>query len=168
MYVNRADKKAGSDVGIGKYDEVTKYANAIMIDEDNDNKIDAIIVDENNDILDKASAPYTVAPPTVAAVVTNSKAYAGTFTATASATSAVADEAITVTVKATADAATTADGATCTIAVTGGGTAAVVTPASVSFNKDELKAGATKTFTVKIDTAASSNITAITITPSLT
>ena len=167
VYVNRADKKAATEVGIGKYDEVTKYANAIMVDEDNDGKIDAIIVDENNDILDKASAPYTVAAPTVASVVTNSKAYAGTFTATASATSAVADEAITVTVKATADAATTADGATCAIAVTGGGTAAVVTPASVSFNKDELKAGATKTFTVKIDTAASSNITAITITPSL-
>lgn len=168
VYVNRADKKAGSDIGIGKYDEVTKYANAIMIDEDNDNKIDAIIVDENNDILDKASAPYTVAAPTVASVVTNSKAYAGTFTATASATSAVADEAITVTVKATADAATTADGATCAIAVTGGGTAAVITPTSVSFTKAELKAGATKTFTVKIDTAVSSNITAITITPSLT
>ena len=167
VYVNRADKKAGSDIGIGKYDEVTKYANAIMIDEDNDGKIDAIIVDENNDILDKASAPYTVAAPTVASVVTNSKVYAGTFTATASATSAVADEAITVTVKATADAATTADGATCAIAVTGGGTAAVITPTSVSFTKDELKAGATKTFTVKIDTAASSNITAITITPSL-
>ena len=167
VYVNRADKKAGSDVGIGKYDEVTKYANAIMIDEDKDGKIDAIIVDENNDILDKASAPYTVAAPTVASVATHSKAYAGTFTATASATSAVADEAITVTVKATADATTTADGATCAIAVVGGGTAAVITPASVSFTKDELKAGATKTFTVKIDTAASSNITAITITPSL-
>ena len=56
MYVNRADKKAGSDIGIGKYDEVTKYANAIMIDEDNDGKIDAVIVDENNDILDMDSA----------------------------------------------------------------------------------------------------------------
>ena len=56
VYVNRADKKAGSDIGIGKYDEVTKYANAIMIDEDNDDKIDAIIVDENNDILDMDSA----------------------------------------------------------------------------------------------------------------
>ena len=56
MYVNRADKKAGTEVGIGKYDEVTKYANAIMVDEDNDGKIDAIIVDENNDILDMDSA----------------------------------------------------------------------------------------------------------------
>ena len=56
VYVNRADKKAGSDVGIGKYDEVTKYPNAIYIDEDHDNKIDAIIVDENNDILDMDSA----------------------------------------------------------------------------------------------------------------
>ena len=56
VYVNRADKKAGSDVGIGKYDEVTKYANAIYIDEDKDGKIDAIIVDENNDILDKDGA----------------------------------------------------------------------------------------------------------------
>ena len=56
VYVNRADKKAGSDVGIGKYDEVTKYANAIYIDEDKDGKIDAIIVDENNDILDMDSA----------------------------------------------------------------------------------------------------------------
>ena len=56
VYVNRADKKAGTEVGIGKYDEVTKYANAIMVDEDNDGKIDAIIVDENNDILDMDSA----------------------------------------------------------------------------------------------------------------
>ena len=56
VYVNRADKKAGTEVGIGKYDEVTKYANAIMIDEDNDGKIDAVIVDENNDILDMDSA----------------------------------------------------------------------------------------------------------------
>ena len=60
VYVNRADKKAGSDIGIGKYDEVTKYANAIMIDEDNDGKIDAIIVDENNDILDKDSETVAV------------------------------------------------------------------------------------------------------------
>ena len=56
VYVNRADKKAGTEVGIGKYDEVTKYANAIMVDEDNDGKINAIIVDENNDILDMDSA----------------------------------------------------------------------------------------------------------------
>ena len=60
VYVNRADKKAGSDIGIGKYDEVTKYANAIMIDEDNDGKIDAVIVDENNDILDKDSETVAV------------------------------------------------------------------------------------------------------------
>ena len=60
VYVNRADKKAGSDVGIGKYDEVTKYPNAIMIDEDKDGKIDAIIVDENNDILDKDSETVAV------------------------------------------------------------------------------------------------------------
>ena len=56
VYVNRADKKAGSDIGIGKYDEVTNYPNAIYIDEDKDGKIDAIIVDENNDILDMDSA----------------------------------------------------------------------------------------------------------------
>ena len=60
VYVNRADKKAGSDVGIGKYDEVTKYPNAIYIDEDKDGKIDAIIVDENNDILDKDSETVAV------------------------------------------------------------------------------------------------------------
>ena len=62
VYVNRADKKAGSDVGIGKYDEVTKYPNAIYIDEDHDNKIDAIIVDENNDILDMDSANVATTP----------------------------------------------------------------------------------------------------------
>ena len=62
VYVNRADKKAGSDVGIGKYDEVTKYPNAIMIDEDKDGKIDAIIVDENNDILDKDGANVATTP----------------------------------------------------------------------------------------------------------
>ena len=62
VYVNRADKKAGSDVGIGKYDEVTNYPNAIYIDEDHDNKIDAIIVDENNDILDMDSANVATTP----------------------------------------------------------------------------------------------------------
>ena len=49
-YVNRADKKAGDDIGINKYDEVNGYANAMII-VDSDGKIEGIIVDVNDDIL---------------------------------------------------------------------------------------------------------------------
>ena len=50
IYVNRADKKAGDDIGINKYDEVNGYANAMII-VDSDGKIEGIIVDVNDDIL---------------------------------------------------------------------------------------------------------------------
>ena len=170
-FVSVDDEKATTDNGVPAFDGVKGYKNVLVVKDGS--KIVGLFVDTDNNILNTSSAMtapelYSVAAPTVKAVVANNKNYAGTFTASVSATKTVQADAVTVTIKATADANTDAtNGAFCAVVVTGGGTTATVTPSSVTFTQDELKSGATKSFTVKIDSTKASDITKIEITPTL-
>ena len=170
-FVSVDDEKATTDNGVPAFDGVKGYKNVLVVKDGS--KIVGLFVDTDNNILNTSSAMtapelYSVAAPTVKAVVDGGKKYAGSFTATVSATKTVQADAVTVTIKATADDKTDAtNGASCAVVVTGGGDNATVTPSSVTFSQADLKSGATKTFTVKIDATNSSDITKIEITPSL-
>jgi hypothetical protein len=99
VYVNKADNKAGDEIGVNKYDQVTGYANAIIKDVDSDGKIDVIIVDSNYDVLDAdASATYSavVSTPSIAATV-NSPAYTVSVTPTTAAKDATLTVSVTPT-----------------------------------------------------------------------
>ncbi|MCI5499802.1 MAG: S-layer homology domain-containing protein, partial [Clostridiales bacterium] len=49
VYVDKDGNKAGDTIGVNKYDTITGYANAIIVDTDNDGKIDAIMVETSNE-----------------------------------------------------------------------------------------------------------------------
>ena len=169
-FVSVDDEKATTDNGVPAFDGVKGYKNVLVVKDGS--KIVGLFVDTDNNILKAStmSAPilYSVAAPTVKAVVANSKNYAGTFTASVSATKTVQADAVTVTIKATADANTDAtNGASCEVVVTGGGSSATVTTSPVTFTQEELKKGAEKTCTIQIDSTKASDITKIEITPAL-
>ena len=169
-FVSVDDEKATTDNGVPAFDGVKGYKNVLVVKDGS--KIVGLFVDTDNNILNTSSAMtapilYSVAAPTVKAVVDGGKKYAGMFTASVSATKTVQAEAVTVTIKATADKNTDATNASCAVVVTGGGHTATVTPSSVTFTQAELKSGATKDVTVKIDATNSSDITKIEITPTL-
>ena len=49
VYVDQDKDAAGQDIGVGEYDAIDQYANAVVVDSDNDGKIDAIIVESSGE-----------------------------------------------------------------------------------------------------------------------
>ena len=65
VYVDQDKDKAGSDIGVGEYDAIDKYANAVVV-EGTDGKIDAIIVESSGEcnVVNKMSTKTTLAAET--------------------------------------------------------------------------------------------------------
>ena len=70
VYVNQDGDKAGTDIGVGEYDSIDKYANAVVVLDSNGTKIVAIIVESSGEcnVINGMSTKATVAVKDDAAV----------------------------------------------------------------------------------------------------
>ena len=79
VYVDQDKDKAGSDIGVGEYDAIDKYANAVVV-EGTDGKIDAIIVESSGEcnVVNKMNTKITLTDPQIKALADGVYSPAGT------------------------------------------------------------------------------------------